>query len=76
LDREEWFMLPKYLGIKFPALSEDKAKQRIFDKPQILKFKNARNDVKSRACNAFIDVVKKFLGNAKIHIMKRLSTLC
>jgi hypothetical protein len=60
-----------YLSMKFPALSEAKVKEGIFDRPQIRKltmkdatFANTINDVEHQAWNAFTDV-KKFLGNVK-----------
>jgi hypothetical protein len=59
----------QHLSSKFPALSEAKVKEGIYDGPQIQKltkdaaFTNTMNDLEHHAWNAFIEVVKKFLGN-------------
>jgi hypothetical protein len=67
---QEWFMLltPQF---KFLALSEAKVKEGAFDVPQIPKlmkyaaFTNTKNDVERQAWNAFIEIIKKFLGKVK-----------
>jgi hypothetical protein len=61
----------QYLSIKFLALSEAKVKEGIYDGPQIAKLMNdvtvtnTVNNVELQAWNAFIEVVKKLLGNVK-----------
>jgi hypothetical protein len=61
----------QYLGRKFAALSEAKVKDGMFDGPQIRQlmkdtaFIGTMSDIELQAWNAFKDVVKKFLGNAK-----------
>jgi hypothetical protein len=61
----------QHLSIKFLALSEAEVKEEIFDGPQIRKltkdatFTNTMNDVERQACNAVIEVVKKFIGNVR-----------
>jgi hypothetical protein len=61
----------QYLGRNFAALSEAKVKEGMFDGPQIRQlmkdtaFTDNMSDIEFQASNAFKDVVKKFLGNAK-----------
>jgi hypothetical protein len=72
----------QYCSIKFPALSKAEVKEGIFDGSQIQKltkdatFSNAVNDVERQAWKAFIEFAKKFVGNVKILIIKRLSKIC
>ena len=55
----------------FPGLSYDKIKAGAFDGTQIKKlikctnFSSSMSEVEKRACNAFVAVVKGFLGNTK-----------
>jgi hypothetical protein len=71
LDRSGSYF--RYFSIKFLILSEAKVKEGIFDRPQIPKlmkdaaFINTMNDIK---CQAFIEVVKNFLGDVKDHHYK------
>jgi hypothetical protein len=61
----------QYLGRKFAALSEAKVKEGMFDGSQIRQlmkdtaFTDSMSDIELGAWNAFTDVVKKVLGNAK-----------
>ena len=61
----------QYLSIKFLILSEAKVKEGIFDGPQIqnfmkdVAFTNTMNNIECQEWNAFIEVVKNFLGDVK-----------
>jgi hypothetical protein len=61
----------QYLGRKFAALSEAKVKEGMLDGSQIRQlmkdtaFTDNMSDIEIQTWNAFKDVVKKFLGNAK-----------
>ena len=61
----------RYLRASFPGLSEEKLKAGIFDGPEIRKmindpnFSGSMNMIEKEAWFAFVDVVKKFLGNNK-----------
>ena len=60
-----------YIYLKFPALSEEKEKDGIFDGSQIrtlmrdTDFMIFMNDIEERARRAFCNVTQKFLGNKK-----------
>ena len=68
----------KYIGMKFPGLTIDKLKARIFDEPQIRKlmndanFCNFVNPTELNAWTAFTNVVKFFLGKTKAPNYKKL----
>jgi hypothetical protein len=61
----------QYLGRKFATFFEAKVKEGMFDGPQIRQlikntaFTDNMSDIELHEWNAFKDVVKKFLGNAK-----------
>lgn len=61
----------QYLSIKFLVLPEAKMKEGIFDGPQIQKlmkdaaFTNTLNNIECQEWNAFIEVVKNFLGDVE-----------
>ena len=61
----------QHLSIKFLILSEAKVKEGIFDGPQIEKlmkdaaFMNSMNNIDCHAWNAFVEVVRSFLGDVK-----------
>ena len=68
----------KYLCNAFPGITIEKLKAGIFDGPQIRKLMNDRdfiksmNDLEKNAWEAFVSVVKNFLGNRKSSNYKEL----
>ena len=68
----------KYICTKFPRSTTEKLKVGIFDGPQIRKliqdpnFLSSMNKKESCAWNAFVPVVKNFLGNEKASNYKEL----
>jgi hypothetical protein len=67
----------QYLCTKF-SLSHAKIREGIFDGPQIRKlmmddsFTDTMTEIEEDACNAFKEVVKKFLGNIKDPLYKEI----
>ena len=61
----------QFIRTTFPGLIYDKIKAGVFDGTQSKKLINCKNfsspmtEVEKRACNAFVVVVKGFLGNKK-----------
>jgi hypothetical protein len=68
----------QYLYTKFSSLSHAKIREGIFDVPQIRKlvmdnsFTDTMTEIEEDEWNAFIEVVKKFLGNIKDPLYKEI----